>query len=283
MARTITEIKIQMTTEFMHSSLIRSLYSIPDSVLDNQFESVFSKVSIENVLFYVIAYAIYVLERIFDNSIGAIKSYIDAVRPHTKNWYSNKIKAFQFGDTLPIDSDVYPTINEDHKIISNCSVSEELGYLKVKVAKELSGTLTPLTNEELEALNTYAYRVKDAGVRLSIVSLPADVIRVNAIIHYDPLVLKSNGTKINGQAGVVVVHEQIKNYLKNLPFDGMFSIMDLTDAIQHVEGVSIVQVTQVRSRTATGIYQDVVSIVKPDSGYFILDDANTFITYIPKV
>lgn len=283
MARTITEIKLQMTTEFMHSSVIRSLYSIPDSVLDNQFESVFSKVSIENVLFYVIAYAIYVLERIFDNSIGAIKSYIDSVRPHTKNWYSNKIKAFQFGDTLPIDSDVYPTINEDHKIISNCSVSEELGYLKVKVAKELSGTLTPLTNEELEALNTYAYRVKDAGVRLSIVSLPADVIRVNAIIHYDPLVLKSNGTKINGQAGVVVVHEQIKNYLKNLPFDGMFSIMDLTDAIQNVEGVSIVQVTQVRTRTATGIYQDVVSIVKPDSGYFILDDANTFITYIPKV
>lgn len=283
MARTISEIKIQMTTEFMHSSVIRSLYSIPDSVLDNQFESVFSKVSIENILFYVIAYAIFVLERIFDNSIGAIKSYIDSVRPHTKNWYSNKIKAFQFGDTLPIDSDVYPTINEDHKIISNCSVSEELGYLKVKVAKELSGTLTPLTNEELEALNTYAYRVKDAGVRLSIVSLPADVIRVNAIIHYDPLVLKSNGTKINGQAGVVVVHEQIKNYLKNLPFDGMFSIMDLTDAIQNVEGVSIVQVTQVRTRTATGIYQDVVSIVKPDSGYFILDEANTFITYIPKI
>lgn len=283
MARTITEIKLQMTSEFMHSSVIRSLYSIPDTVLDNQFESVFSKVSIENVLFYVIAYAIYVLERIFDNSIGAIKSYIDSVRPHTKNWYSDKIKAFQFGDTLPIDSDVYPTINEDHKIISNCSVSEELGYLKVKVAKELSGTLTPLSNEELEALNTYAYRIKDAGVRLSIVSLAADVIRVNAIIHYDPLVLKSNGTKINGQAGVVVVHEQIKNYLKNLPFDGLFSIMDLTDAIQHVEGVSIVQVTQVRSRTATGIYQDVASIARPDSGYFILDEANTFITYIPKV
>lgn len=283
MARTITEIKIQMTTEFMHSSVIRSLYSIPDSVLDNQFESVFSKVSIENVLFYVIAYAIYVLERIFDNSIGAIKSYIDSVRPHTQNWYSNKIKAFQFGDTLPIDSDVYAKIIDDHKIISNCSVSEELVYLKVKVAKELSGTLTPLSNDELEALNTYAFRVKDAGVRLSIVSLPADVIRVNAIIHYDPLVLKSNGTKINGQAGVVVVHEKIKNYLKNLAFDGMFSIMDLTDAIQDVEGVSIVQVTQVRTRTATGIYQDVVSIVKPDSGYFILDEANTFITYIPKI
>lgn len=283
MARTITEIKLQMTTEFMHSSVIRSLYSIPESILDNQFESVFSRVSIENILFYVIAYAIYILERIFDNSIAAIKNYIDAVRPHTQNWYSNKIKAFQYGDSLPIDSDVYATINDDHKIVSNCSVSEELGYLKIKVAKDLSGTLTPLSNEELEALNTYAFRVKDAGVRLSIVSLPADVIRVNAIIHYDPLVLKSNGTKINGQGGVVVVHERIKSYLKNLPFDGMFSIMDLTDAIQDVEGVSIIQVTQVRTRTATGIYQDVVSVVKPDSGYFILDEANTFITYIPKV
>lgn len=283
MARTISEIKLQMTTEFMHSTVIRSLYSIPDTVLDNQFESVFSRVSIENILFYVIAYSIYILERIFDNSIAAIKRYIDAVRPHTQSWYSNKIKSFQYGDSLPVDSDVYPTIIDDHKIISNCSVSEELGYLKIKVAKDQSGTLTPLSNEELEALNTYAYRVKDAGVRLSIVSLAADVVRVNAIIHYDPLVLKSDGTKINGQSGVVVVHEQIKTYLKNLPFDGLFSIMDLTDAIQHVEGVSIVQVTQVRSRTATGIYQDVVSIVKPDSGYFILDEANTFITYIPKV
>lgn len=283
MARTITEIKLQMTSEFMHSAVIRSLYSIPESTLDNQFESVFSKVSIENILFYVIAYAIYVLERIFDNSIAAIKSYIDSVRPHTLSWYSKKIKAFQYGDPLPIDSDIYTTINEDHKIISNCSLSEELGFLKVKVAKELSGTLTPLSNEELEALNTYAYRIKDAGVRLSIVSLAADVIRVNAIIHYDPLVLKSDGTKINGQAGVVVVHERIKSYLKNLPFDGMFSIMDLTDAIQGVEGVSVVQVSQARTRTASGIYQDVVSIVKPDSGYFILDEANTFITYIPKI
>lgn len=283
MARTISEIKLQMTAEFMHSSVIRSLYSIPDTVLDNQFDSVFSKVSIENILFYVIAYSIYILERIFDNAIAAIKSYIDAVRPHTQSWYANKIKAFQYGDSLPVDSDVYPTIIDDHKIISNCSVSEELGYLKIKVAKDQSGTLTPLSNEELEALNTYAYRVKDAGVRLSIVSLAADVVRVNAIIHYDPLVLKSDGTKINGQSGVVVVHEQIKTYLKNLPFDGLFSIMDLTDAIQNVEGISIVQVTQVRSRTATGIYQNVVSIVKPDSGYFILDEANTFITYIPKV
>lgn len=283
MARTISEIKLQMTVEFMHSSVIRSLYSIPDTVLDNQFESVFSRVSIENILFYVIAYSIYILERIFDNSIAAIKSYIDAVRPHTQSWYSNKIKSFQYGDSLPVDSDVYPTIIDDHKIISNCSVSEELGYLKIKVAKDQSGTLTPLSNEELEALNTYAYRVKDAGVRLSIVSLAADVVRVNAIIYYDPLVLKSDGTKINGQSGVVVVHEQIKTYLKNLPFDGLFSIMDLTDAIQHVDGVSIVQVTQVRSRTANGIYQDVTSIVKPDSGYFILDEANTFITYIPKV
>lgn len=283
MARTISEIKLQMTTEFMHSTVIRSLYSIPDTVLDNQFESVFSRVSIENILFYVIAYSIYILERIFDNSIAAIKSYIDAVRPHTQSWYANKIKSFQYGDSLPVDSDVYPTIIDDHKIISNCSVSEELGYLKIKVAKDQSGTLTLLSNEELEALNTYAYRVKDAGVRLSIVSLAADVVRVNTIIYYDPLVLKSDGTKINGQSGVVVVHEQIKTYLKNLPFDGLFSIMDLTDAIQHVEGVSIVQVTQVRSRTATGIYQDVTSIVKPDSGYFILDEANTFITYIPKV
>ena len=222
MARTITEIKIQLTTEFMHSSVIRSLYSIADTVLDSQFESVFSKVSIENILFYVIAYSIYVLERIFDNSIGAIKTYIDAVRPHTLNWYSTKIKAFQYGDSLPLDSDVYSPINDDHKIISNCSLSEELGFLKVKVAKELSGTLTPLTNDEIEALNTYAYRIKDAGVRLSIVSLAADVIRANAIIHYDPLVIKSNGTRINGQSGVVVVHEKIKTYLKTLPFDGLF-------------------------------------------------------------
>lgn len=272
-----------MTTEFMHSSVIRTLYSIPDSVLDNEFETVFSKVSIENILFYVIAYAIHVLERIFDNSIGEIKRYIDSVRPHTKSWYAKKIKAFQFGDSLPIDSDVYPVINEEHKIISNCSVSEELGRLKIKVAKGQSGTLTPLSNEELDALNTYAYRIKDAGVRLSIVSLAADVIRVNAIIHYDPLVLKSNGTKISGEPGVMVVHEQIKTYLKNLPFNGMFSIMDLTDAIQKVDGVSIVQVTQVRSRTATGIYNDVTSIVIPDAGYFILDEASTFITYIPKV
>lgn len=279
MARTITDIKLQMTSSFMHNADVRQLYNIPTNIQDNQFETFFSKVSIESILFYIISFAIFTYESIFDTNKNALTSYIDSKRPHTLKWYSDILKKFQNGDSLPVDSETYLIIDESKQIVKQCNVRESVGRLKCKIAKAgPDNSLTNLSPEELDALRTYGSRIKDAGVRLEIVSFPADIVRIDAIIHYDPLVLRSDGTKISDNSQPIKM--AIKNHLNALPFDSVFSRMSLVDAIQKAEGVIVAELKLCRAKPAGGIYYDVESIYIPDSGYMVLDDSLTTINYI---
>ena len=63
MARTIAEIKKEMTDAYMSNSIIRDLYGITG---DADFDSVFSPVSIESTLFYIFAATAHVIEQMFD-------------------------------------------------------------------------------------------------------------------------------------------------------------------------------------------------------------------------
>ena len=58
MARTIAEIKKEMTDVYMSNSIIRDLYGI---TCDSDFDSVFSPVSIESTLFYIFAATAHVI------------------------------------------------------------------------------------------------------------------------------------------------------------------------------------------------------------------------------
>ena len=64
MARTIPETKQEMTNRFMADSAVQERYGFSSS---DTFEARFSKVSIENLLFYVVAFGIWVLEKLFDS------------------------------------------------------------------------------------------------------------------------------------------------------------------------------------------------------------------------
>lgn len=279
MARTISAIKLQMTSSFMHNVDVRRIYDIPSNIQDDQFDNYFSKVSIESILFYIIAFAIFTYESIFDTNSASLTSYIDSKRPHTLKWYSDILKRFQLSDSLPEDSEVYQVIDETKQIVKQCNVRESVGRLKCKIAKAGSNnSLTNLTPEELEAVTTYAKRIKDAGVRLEIVSYPADIIRIDAIIHYDPLVLRADGTKISDNSQPIKT--SIKDHLNALPFDSVFSRMSLVDAIQQTEGVKVAEITLCRAKPAGDIYYDVESIYIPDSGYMVLDDSLTTLNYI---
>ena len=82
----------------------------------------FSAVSIENLLFYAQAFGLMVLEKIVGDSITKLEEHFNRLRPHTLSWYAGKIKAFQMGDTLPTDTDVYPNINKEKQVVKYCSL-----------------------------------------------------------------------------------------------------------------------------------------------------------------
>ena len=63
MARTITEIKATITTEFMGSDVMATIYGFTKN---DSFDERFSKVSFESILFYIIAFVAFTIEKLFD-------------------------------------------------------------------------------------------------------------------------------------------------------------------------------------------------------------------------
>ena len=97
MARTIAEIKKEMTDAYMSNSIIRDLYGITG---DADFDSVFSPVSIESTLFYIFAATAHVIEQMFDQFKSDVEERIDANIIPTVRWYhSSQRSRRKYSDT----------------------------------------------------------------------------------------------------------------------------------------------------------------------------------------
>ncbi|MEG2792053.1 MAG: hypothetical protein RSA98_10785, partial [Odoribacter sp.] len=86
MARTIAEIKKEMTEVFIGNETIMALYGLNP---EKNFEDQFSKVSLESILFYVVATCIWTLEKLFDRHRQEVTELINELKPHSLRWYAN--------------------------------------------------------------------------------------------------------------------------------------------------------------------------------------------------
>jgi len=249
-----------------------------------------SKVAIWRLWVYIIAVAIWSLEKLFDQHRADIDKRLAELKPHTARWYRSKALAFQYGFDLLPDSDKFN--NQGHteeaieasKIVKYSAVieSKNEGRLIVKIAGEQGDTLQPITDAQKQAFEAYLQEIKDAGVRLSVVNYQPDVLHLQMKIIYDPLVLDSNGQSIIH--ATKPVEETIKSYLKRLPFNGELVLAHLIDALQQAEGVKIPHLVLAQSKniTSSGDYGafETIEISKiPTAGYFTIDNFND-ITYI---
>ena len=252
-----------------------------------------SKVAIWRLWVYIIAVAIWSLEKIFDLHRADIDKRLAELKPHTARWYRSKALAFQYGFDLLPDSDKFN--NQGHteeaieasKIVKYSAVieSKNEGRLIVKIAGEQGDTLQPITDAQKQAFEAYLQEIKDAGVRLSVVNYQPDVLHLQMKIIYDPLVLDSNGQSIIH--ATKPVEETIKSYLKRLPFNGELVLAHLIDALQQAEGVKIPHLVLAQSKniTSSGDYGafETIEISKiPTAGYFTIDNFND-ISYVSNV
>ena len=252
-----------------------------------------SKVAIWRLWVYIIAVAIWSLEKLFDQHRADIDKRLAELKPHTARWYRSKALAFQYGFDLLPDSDKFN--NQGHteeaieagKIVKYSAVieSNNEGRLIVKIAGEQGEQLQPITDAQKQAFEAYLQEIKDAGVRLSVVNYQPDVLHLQMKIVYDPLVLDSNGQSIIH--ATKPVEEAIKSYLKRLPFNGELVLAHLIDALQQAEGVKIPHLVLAQSKniTSSGDYGafETIEISKiPTAGYFTIDNFND-ITYVSNV
>jgi hypothetical protein len=275
MARTIDEIQQAMITEIQ-----------ADATLSTVATST-SKTALWRLWTRIVAVAAWTVEVLFDTLRVELSDLLDLLKPHSLRWYATKAKAFQYGYTLPADTDKYDNTGvseedlDNSLIVKYVAVVEQTKNMRLKVAK-LGTDLEPLTVGELTAFSEYMARVKDAGVKLIIDSLPADKLKLTVDIYYDPLVLNNVGQRIDG-SDLEPVKNAITKYLQNLPFNGVFVLAYLTDELQKVSGVTIPNITLAQSSYGLFPFTSIQVKYQPDSGYLRFQlPGDLVLNYIPQ-
>lgn len=274
MARTVEEIRNGMTTDFMSNETLAAYYGF--TVGDN-FDAHFSKVNLESILFFIVASAIWVVEKIFDQQKKEVNEALGKRITHNKQWYADLAKQFQYGDALNLNSGTYDTIDEEKQIIAHASVDEVAGKLIMKVAKSDGTSLEPLEGGELSTFTNYIEKVKDAGVSITVRSLVGDSLNLVIDIWYDPLVMNDQGELLTDSSKPV--EETLQNFIQNLPFNGEFQLVKLVDALQATEGVVIPNILSAESKYADNDWVTIDAKVKPYAGYLTLETENLTINY----
>lgn len=265
-----------MTATFCQERAVVEKYELnPKKSFDQQFSSA----SIENILFYCFAFAIWTLEVLFDKHRTEVERRIEQLEPHTLRWYVNKAKAFMYGYQLVKDADYYDTTELSETDIDKARVvkyavaseSNTVVFLKVAARGE-DGQPAKLNASQFASLTSYMNSVKDAGVAIKLVNENADNIRINMVVYYDPTVMNSDGAVSDGTQPVL---EAVKTVITNLPFNGVFRKSDLLAAVIDVPGVEVADIVSVKVKTANAAdFADVMGYDKPYSGYYAIESLN---------
>ena len=286
--RTLPEIRDEIRRIFVANTILQQIYGLNPAL---PFADQFSAVSVEAAFVDVAAYVVYTVSRLFEAHKTEVETLIREEMPHTLRWYRNKALAFRFGQALITDSDKYSDAGltdaqiAASKIVTHAAAIETedgsgVPLLRIKTATEGSANLEPLSAPQLAALAAYFAVVKDAGVKLLVASNDADSFKSEIEIHYNPLLLDNNGVALNG--GGEPARLAVDAYLRNLPFNGEFTIMALTDALQKTTGVEIVQVQVAQARQGVLPYQNTGTRFIPYAGYLrVYAPTDLVFNYIP--
>lgn len=281
MARSIADIYNLIIEEKETQSTLQGLSPSPENAANflNDLTSS-SKVAIWRLWAYITAVAIHTHEVVMDLFIKEVNAIAAAAPAGTPRWYQKKMMEFQWQDELEyIDNKYqYATIDQAKQIIKRCAIEERNnGVVMIKLAKENNGVTEPLTSDERAGAQSYAQKIKFAGTRLSVVSIPPDALTIHFDIYYDPVYPLTNVAEN--------VETAILGHLATLPFNAALNITSLTDSIQAATGV-IDPVFKSASSQADGASSATSFTVEqiPAAGWFILsDEIKNLLNFIQKI
>lgn len=274
MARSIQDIRTEMLRAKDNERALAELNST-------------SKVAVWRLWVYITAFVIHTLERIFDQHRKEISEQIRTQKIFSLPWYRDMALRFQYGFTLVYERDYYDNTGKtdeeisQSKIVKYAAISEIDNVLILKIATEKNGELQRINDDEETAFAHYMSRVKAAGVEIRIINAEPDLLSIDMVVLYDPLVMKKDGTLIQNPSEKPM-ESAIKEYLKLLPFNGELVLAHLTDHLQQVQGVAVPEIYLAQSKWVDDTDYKPISIkVIPNSGYFKLSNLN--IRYEPNI
>lgn len=284
---TIADIKKLMTDPYITNEMVKQLYGLKDGLT---FEDQFSAVSLENIIFDDVATALWVNQQLFEQHKIDISAILNEQMSGTANWYAWKAKQFQFGQELVFETDYYDNTGLTSEQISSRQVvkyaaaveSLDKSILYLKIATESNGNRQPLSAAQLTAFKNYLNAYQYAGVHIVVINDQPDHMKLTIDIYYDSQVLDEAGKRLDGNANTPV-QDAIRNYLKNLPFNGMYTNQALVDTLQVVDGVDVAEIKFAASRY--GAYTEFTEINAREiahAGYYQISDANLILNFIPN-
>ena len=283
MARSLETIYDSITSAFVADSVVKLLYGLDKN---KTFAQQFSSVTIEAILMYRIAVAIWTLEQLFDLHKQEVTELINNKKVGSLRWYAYMAKQFQYGYNLDPDTDEYDNTGltdeeiEASKIVAYSAVGKRGSTLLMKTAKLSGDDLAPLADDELAAFKEYVFRWQCAGDTIEYINQQADKLKLKLTVYYNPLVINKDGERLDGKSTTPVV-DAIRQYLKELPFNGELVLAYLVDAMQAVEGIAIPHIDESYYQYG-GINWELIDIkYQPLSGYFTIADADLDIEYLP--
>lgn len=266
MARSITDIKKQMTDAFMADEYIREAYGFVEG---DTFNGKFSSVSIECILFYIVAACIYTFEVLFERYKEDVNDTVET-SAHTARWYRDKALAFMDEVPLVPEKDYYDTSDmtdeeiEQAKVVKFAAATESKysAMLTIKVATQGTNGLTKLDNAIAARVEAYFAQIKDAGVRINLINQDGDYFDCVMDVYYNPLL---SPTTVQA-----AVENAIKGYISSLPFDGQYSNMGCIDAVQKVDGVEIAEIKSAYAESANeNTPTSIDARYRPVAGYLV--------------
>lgn len=292
MARSISEIKAHICETFLAQDAIRSVYGLSSG---QSFDKVFSPVSLESLMFYVVASCIWLLEKLFDRHREEVDARIEALRPHTLRWYASKAKEYMRGKDLiredgVVVADYYDTTGmtdeaiEKARVVKYAVATENDTQVYIKVAtRGINGRPRQLEAEDLAGLKGYLAQIKDAGVAVKVLNEPADNMRVELMVLYDPaifMVQNEGETDDDGYTALSlmqdnknVIDEAVSRVISELPFNGEYRNSDLLAAVQAIEGIKVADIIKVEAAAGgSEAYSQVIGYRRPYSGYYALQN-----------
>lgn len=252
MARTIKEIKKTMTDQFMADSTVRTRYGLTGS---SSFDETFSSVSIENIIFFIVASAMYVLETIFDSFKTEVDSKVATAVLASIPWYHQICLEYQQGDELIFDETTqqfrYPSVDESKRVVKYAACRDRGGGVLILVSGEgEDGIPAALSDDILVPFKSYINSRKPAGIPAEIRSYNPDQIQIGMTVQYDPMLMNADGTLV-ADPSVFPVEEAVSRYLQGIVYGGIFNKTKLVDAIQETQGVEDVMLLSVSAKSDT--------------------------------
>lgn len=249
-----------------------------------------SKVSVWRNIVWIVAYMIDLLRQMFETHKTETYTAIANQKRHKAADVRQRLLDFQLGFPLIPGTDQFFNGSkseeeiEASKIIKYAAVVESADEKRVicKIATEIDDELAPIDENDLEAVAKYVKEIKPAGVPYTLINYLPDLLVLKIRIVRDPLVLNSNGThRVDGSEPV---KDALKEFMKELPFNGELVIQELANKLEKTEGVKIVSIDYAQTawiNPETGNYNDFegIDIRKiAESGYFKIDWDNSLNT-----